>query len=190
MRKRILIATLLVFAVVMNGMAQDRTVTGKITAPDGTTLAGVNIVLQGTGTGTITDIDGNYSVAVPDDGASLVFSYIGFTTQVVEVGSQSTIDLELAEDLTQMSEVVVTALGIERSERAPTMTWPWGPVTSTSRRTSRTSNSSSTRAAGSSWAPATMAQRVRSVQTMAGRPACGFPAVANDCTWASFRAQA
>lgn len=98
--------------------AQDRTISGKVTSTeDGTTLPGVNVVLKGTSTGTVTDVDGNYKLTVPSEGGVLVFSFIGLTSQEVEIGARSVIDVQMAADVTQLSEVVVTALGLEKNPR-------------------------------------------------------------------------
>lgn len=100
-------------------LAQERVVTGKVSsAEDGSTLPGVNVVLKGTTNGTVTDSDGNYSINVPQAGGTLVFSFIGLQTQEVEIGSRSTVDQVLGLDVTQLSEVVVTSLGLEREKKA------------------------------------------------------------------------
>jgi len=95
-----------------------RTVTGRIVDSQGTSMPGVNVIVKGTSAGTTTDADGRYSIAVNDDGAVLVFTFIGYTSQEVAVGSRTSVDVTLAEDVTQLNEVVVTALGIERSTKA------------------------------------------------------------------------
>ncbi|GAB3928858.1 SusC/RagA family TonB-linked outer membrane protein [Larkinella terrae] len=100
-------------------LAQDRTVTGKVTSSDdGSTLPGVSIQLKGTSRGTTTDSDGNYSLPNVPTNARLVFSFIGTATQEIEVGNQSTINVQLKSDASQLSEVVVTAQGIERDRRS------------------------------------------------------------------------
>ena len=76
-------------------------------------LPGVNVYLKGTQTGTITDGDGNYSLAVSDENGILVFSYIGFTTQEISIGGRTSIDVDLQPSLESLEEVVVTALGIK-----------------------------------------------------------------------------
>ncbi len=76
-------------------------------------LPGVNIILKGSDKGTTTDIDGNYRINVPD-GSRLIYSYIGFQTQEIEVGNKSVIDVVLKPDLSSLSEIVVTAMSIER----------------------------------------------------------------------------
>ncbi len=91
---------------------------GTVTSSDGSGIPGVNIAIRGAAGGTITDIDGNYSIQVPNENAVLVFSYVGFESQERTVGNNSTIDIELSEDVTALSEVVVTALGIRREEKS------------------------------------------------------------------------
>jgi TonB-linked SusC/RagA family outer membrane protein len=116
--KRILLMCLILFAVFMHPLAaQDRTVSGKVTsADDGTALPGVNVVVKSTNIGTTTNADGNYSLAVPTN-ATLVFSFIGLTTQEIAVGNRSVVDVKLASDVQALSEVVVTAVGIERQAK-------------------------------------------------------------------------
>jgi TonB-linked SusC/RagA family outer membrane protein len=86
--------------------AVQSTVTGTVTDADGAPLPGANVLVKGTTTGTQTDFDGNYSIEADSD-ATLVFSYIGFASQEVSVDGQSTISLSLAEDASQLDEVVV-----------------------------------------------------------------------------------
>jgi TonB-linked SusC/RagA family outer membrane protein len=93
--------------------AQDRSLTGKVTSEDGSTLPGVNITIKGTSRGTTTDSKGEYELSVAS-GSSLVFSFIGFQSQEVLVGSQSILNVVLKNDVSQLQEVVVTALGQER----------------------------------------------------------------------------
>ena len=90
-------------------------VKGKVTAQDdASALAGVNIIVKGTQIGTTTDQDGNYSLQVPGKESVLVFSFLGFTTFETEVKDRAIIDVLLFSDSRQLSEVVVTAAGIER----------------------------------------------------------------------------
>ena len=94
------------------------TVTGKVRDENGADFPGVNVLVKGTSVGTSTDINGQYSLEVPDESAVLVFSFIGYTTQEVTVGSRTTIDLAMTPDVQSLDEVVVTALGIERSSKS------------------------------------------------------------------------
>ncbi len=97
--------------------AQERTVTGKVTsAEDGNPLPGVNVVVKGTASGTVTDVAGEYKVNVPAGGATLVFSFIGLLSQEITAGERTVIDVQLGTDAKQLGEVVVTAAGIEREK--------------------------------------------------------------------------
>ena len=100
--------------------AQTRTVSGKVTsAEDGTPVAGVNIVVKGTTNGTTSDADGKYSLSVPDGGGTLVFSFIGLATMEQEIGERTVIDTQMANDVTQLQEVVVTtAFGLQSEKRS------------------------------------------------------------------------
>ncbi|MEQ9439820.1 MAG: SusC/RagA family TonB-linked outer membrane protein [Cyclobacteriaceae bacterium] len=104
--------------VAVAGYAQS-IVSGQVTSSeDGSSLPGVNVIVKGTSSGTVTDIDGNYRLNVPQGGTILTFSFIGYQSQDIEIGNQATISLQLVPDTKQLSEVVVTAIGIERDERA------------------------------------------------------------------------
>jgi TonB-linked SusC/RagA family outer membrane protein len=97
--------------------AQERTITGKVTSvDDGSALPGVNVVVKGTTNGAVTDSDGNYTLVVPSADATLVYSFIGLETQEVNAGARTVVDIRMATDVTQLSEVVVTALGIDREK--------------------------------------------------------------------------
>lgn len=85
---------------------QQKTITGKITDSSGAPLPGVTVVIKGTTQGTITDMDGNYSIAnVPGD-AALVFSFVGMKTQEISVSGKTTVDVALAEDAIGIEEVI------------------------------------------------------------------------------------
>ncbi len=116
MKRIILLSVSFVLAIAFNAVAQ-RTVSGRVTDTEGEVLPGVNVVVKGTTTGTTTDLDGNYKISV-EEGATLIYSYIGFIEQEIAVGSRTVIDISLSADVTQLSEVVVTAQGIERKKEA------------------------------------------------------------------------
>ncbi len=87
--------------------------TGKITsADDNQVIPGVSVVIKGTTRGTASDAEGNYSIAVPSNGATLVFSFVGSLTKEVAVGNQSVLNVALASDARQLTEVVVTGVGV------------------------------------------------------------------------------
>jgi len=89
-------------------MAQERTVSGTVTAEEEGPIPGVNIFIQGTTVGTISDLDGSYKLTVPGPDAILIFSSVGYKTQSITVGNQSVIDVVLEADVTALQEVVVT----------------------------------------------------------------------------------
>ena len=96
-----------------------QTISGKVTsAEDGGALPGVNVVVKGTTTGTITDIEGTYSLSVEEGAETLVFSFIGLKTEEVPIDNRSAIDLTMTDDVAELSEVVVTAFGLEREKKA------------------------------------------------------------------------
>jgi TonB-linked SusC/RagA family outer membrane protein len=97
--------------------AQERIVSGTVIDTDNSGVPGVNIVKKGTTSGTTTDSDGKYSISAGDNDV-LVFSFIGYVTQEIMVGAQTAISITLVPDATQLGEVVVTALGIEREEKS------------------------------------------------------------------------
>ncbi len=93
-------------------------ISGKVVAETGEGLPGVNVVLKETTIGTVTDIEGKYTLEVDNEEGALVFSFIGYVTQEVNIAGRSTVDVVLSTDAKQLSEVVVTALGIRREERS------------------------------------------------------------------------
>ncbi|MFK8266203.1 SusC/RagA family TonB-linked outer membrane protein [Capnocytophaga cynodegmi] len=121
MKRKLLMMFVLVMGVFTHPLlAQTRTVMGTVTDEAGIPLSGVGIMIKNTTQGVTTDFDGKYSIQAKQ-GDVLVFSYIGFSTQekVVKSSSNSlTMNIVLKEDTQQLGEVVVTALGIKRSEKA------------------------------------------------------------------------
>ena len=98
-------------------LAQERQISGSIKDANGAGLPGVSIVVKGTTTGTTTNAEGRYTISA-GSGATLVFSFIGYVTQEAAVGNRASVDIILEEDVLQLGEVVVTALGVERSQKA------------------------------------------------------------------------
>ncbi|WP_276496760.1 TonB-dependent receptor [Pontibacter litorisediminis] len=90
------------------------TVTGKVTDKDGVGLPGVTVVLKGTNKGAPTDSEGNFTITVPDGNGTLVFSYIGFQTQEVEINGRSSISVTLSEDTKSLEEVVIVGYGTQK----------------------------------------------------------------------------
>ncbi|WP_409013463.1 SusC/RagA family TonB-linked outer membrane protein [Dyadobacter sp. CY351] len=96
----------------------DKSVSGKITSSeDNTPIPGVSVVLKGSRSGTNTDADGNFKIDVPDNGAVLVFSSVGFITQEVAVGAKSVVDIKLESDMKALSEVVVVGYGSQKKSQ-------------------------------------------------------------------------
>ncbi|MDH4091802.1 MAG: SusC/RagA family TonB-linked outer membrane protein [Cyclobacteriaceae bacterium] len=118
MKRILLVCLTAVLALASSELwAQDRTVAGKVTATeDGSGLPGVNVVVKGTAIGTVTDSEGAYSLGVPASADILVFTFIGLKSEEVQIGDRTTVDISLALDVTQLSEVVVTALNIPREK--------------------------------------------------------------------------
>ncbi|MBW6536911.1 MAG: TonB-dependent receptor [Mariniphaga sp.] len=111
---------LFMFAVIMafstGAWAQQKTINGTVTDDTGSPLPGVTIVVQGTTTGTVTNVDGVYQLEVPESANVLVFSYIGMLRQVVEIGSQTTINVSMRPDVIGVDEVVVVGYGTRLKE--------------------------------------------------------------------------
>ena len=98
---------------------QGQTITGTVTsAEDNSTLPGVNVVEKGTTNGSVTDINGKFTIEVPGSESILVFSSVGFLKEEISVGAKSVIDVSMSPDVTSLKEIVVTALGIKREERS------------------------------------------------------------------------
>lgn len=96
--------------------AQNIMVSGKVTGLENNALPGVNIIVKGTSTGTVTDVDGRYSINVPNANDTLVFSSIGYISEEVPVRGQTVINVSLAEDIQSLSEVVVIGYGTQKKE--------------------------------------------------------------------------
>ncbi|WP_163410410.1 SusC/RagA family TonB-linked outer membrane protein [Flavobacterium ajazii] len=101
-----------------NLQAQTSAVTGTITDASGMPIPGANVVVKGTKSSTSSDFDGKYSITVPNQSAILVFTYVGSATKEVPVGGLTTINVTLGASNQQLSEVVVTALGIKREKKS------------------------------------------------------------------------
>jgi TonB-linked SusC/RagA family outer membrane protein len=109
----------LILTLFQQVMAQTRSISGRVTdRKNGEGLPGVAVIVKGTTTGTSTNSDGNFALDVPEAGGTLVFSSLGMVAQERPIGSETQFTISLAEDVKQLSEVVVTALGIRRESRA------------------------------------------------------------------------
>ncbi|MBK9489621.1 MAG: TonB-dependent receptor [Haliscomenobacter sp.] len=108
----------LVFMLLLSGLASllaQRTITGKV-IDQGTKdpLIGATILAKGTSAGTVTDVDGSYSLSAPANATSLIISYTGFVTREIELGSSNVVDVELESDILNINEVVVVGYGTQQ----------------------------------------------------------------------------
>ncbi len=116
------LAMIILMAITFNisgyGYADDQQtrVTGTITDENGSPFPGVNIQAEGTTIGTISDINGKYTLDVPRPGMALVFTFVGYTTQKVQVDGKTTIDVRMAADVMNLDEVVVVGYGTQRKK--------------------------------------------------------------------------
>ena len=97
---------------------KERTITGQVVDTKGEPLIGVSILVKGTTDGAITDLDGNYKIVTKSNNPVIVYSYIGYKTQEIPLKGQTAINITMMDDTQVIDEVVVTALGIKRSEKA------------------------------------------------------------------------
>lgn len=119
MTKKLLSLTVVLILLCAYGAEAQTTVNGVVTdASSGVPLPGVSVIVKNTTKGTTTDFDGNYSIELPDENAILKFSFLGFKSQELVVNGRSTLNVSLAEDVSALDEVVVTALGIKRERKS------------------------------------------------------------------------
>lgn len=120
MKTKWIAALLILFAFAGMVSAQDRVITGAVTAADdGKGMPGVNVVVKGTHVGTVTNATGIYSITVPAPYDVLVFSFIGMETKEERIGKRAVVDVVMTTDVQQLSEVIVTAVG-EQTKRVRT----------------------------------------------------------------------
>jgi len=117
MRKIALMLVSIVLLGIFVAEAQVKTITGTvISSEDGVGIPGVSVSVKGTTVGTVTNIDGRYSLDVPVDAKTLVFSFVGMKTEEVAIGSQTSVDVSLSPETIGVDEVIVTAYGITSRE--------------------------------------------------------------------------
>ncbi len=118
--RKLLLMFLVFCGFVLSAGAQQKAISGTVTssiAGEGA-MPGVSVSVQGTTIGIVTDINGKYTLAVPENTTTLVFSYIGMKKQEVEIGNRSIIDIILEPDVMGLDEVIVTAFGVSREKKA------------------------------------------------------------------------
>jgi TonB-linked SusC/RagA family outer membrane protein len=119
MRRLTLILFLSVFVGIGSLWAQTKTITGTVTdSEDGQPIPGVSIIVKGTTIGTITDANGKYSLATPQDATDLIYSFVGMETMDVPIQGRSVINVAMKSSAIGLDEVVVTSLGISREKKA------------------------------------------------------------------------
>lgn len=106
----------LIFEVLESQTRKERTVSGKVTDENGQGLPGASVLVKGTTLGTITNVEGHYTLDIPSDAAILVFSYVGYLQEEVEIGKKTIIDLQLVPDIEMLTEVVVVGYGTAKKE--------------------------------------------------------------------------
>ena len=116
---KLILSVFLLFLVSIPIIAQSREVKGTVlSAVDQTPVIGATVLVKGTSTGTITDMNGMYHINVPGNDAVLVFQFIGLETQEVPVGNQSVLNITMQESSVELEAVVVTALGMTRQQKS------------------------------------------------------------------------
>jgi TonB-linked SusC/RagA family outer membrane protein len=106
--------TLILMMGISTSMWGQRAVTGTVTDTEGEALIGVNILVKGTSTGAVTDIDGQFEISVPTNNSVLIFRYVGYDTREITVGDQTDLEVIMREDAEVLDEVVVSALGFKQ----------------------------------------------------------------------------
>lgn len=112
--KKVLLGFALSFLTIVSVLAQSKTITGRVTSaeePEG--IPGASVVVKGTTQGTITDLNGSYSITVPENATTLVFSFVGYLTKEMPIGSNSVINVSMTTDIKVLNEVVVTGYGTQ-----------------------------------------------------------------------------
>ena len=117
MNKKTFLTWGIVFSLFLQVSAQSRKISGTVLDPSGVGLPGVSVAVKNTTLGTVTDLDGKYTLNDVNESSVLVFSYIGYVNQEITVGSRTSMDVNLAEDITSLSEVVVTGYGTQKKSQ-------------------------------------------------------------------------
>lgn len=115
--KKSLLLIVIMFCSIGAIIAQ-RTITGKVTDGKGEAIIGANVLAKGASTGAATDVDGKYTISIPNGVTAIVISYVGFETQEITLGASNVIDVALRENAKVLTDVVVTALGIAKKDKA------------------------------------------------------------------------
>ncbi|MBS1505161.1 MAG: von Willebrand factor type A domain-containing protein [Bacteroidetes bacterium] len=115
MKKKISLLAVMVILLASFRLMPSRTIGGKVTSKDdGSGLPGVSVVLKGTTTASVTDAQGNYLITVPDQGGTLVFSFVGMISKEVKIGTKDRVDVVMENDTKSLSEVAVVGYGVHK----------------------------------------------------------------------------
>jgi TonB-dependent starch-binding outer membrane protein SusC len=114
--KRLSTTVAMLFMLASIALAQERTVSGRVTDETGSGMPGVNVLVRGTSTGTAADADGRYTISVPGNDAVLIFSFIGYQSMEVPVGGRTTVDTQMTPDVQTLTELVVTGYSTQRKK--------------------------------------------------------------------------
>lgn len=110
---------LMAFVLLVSAAQAQTAVSGRITSSeDGSPIPGVNILVKGSSMGAVSDANGRYTINLPSANSVLIFSFVGFVTQEISAEGRTTIDVVMTSDARELSEVVITALGVEREKKA------------------------------------------------------------------------
>lgn len=115
--KNYYVGFVLILFSISSALSQQKAISGTVSDPTGLPLPGATVLIKGTATGTATDFDGNYAINA-NQGDILVFSFVGYSTQEVTIGTSNTVNVTLTESTEALEEVVVTAQGIKREKKA------------------------------------------------------------------------
>jgi iron complex outermembrane receptor protein len=118
MGKKLLLSGLFLFCCILQTMAQQRTITGKVTAPDGSPLIGATVLIVGNKSGVTTNSDGTFSINVPQKAKQLQISYVGSETKTVDISSTSNVSVSLAPSATNLTDVVIVGYGTVKKKDA------------------------------------------------------------------------
>ena len=110
----LLLVLLFLFTFFFSGYAQERSLTGVVSDQSGAPLPGVTVLIKGTTTGTVTDINGKYALKVQGPNAVVSFAFVGYLRQEIVVGDQTSLNISLKEEVKELNEVVVIGYGVQK----------------------------------------------------------------------------
>src|SRR6478752_8708130 len=112
--KKLSLTAVILLVLTSVGLAQERVVSGTVTDENGSSMPGVNVLVKGTSTGTASDVDGNFKISIASDQSTLLFTFVGYATAEIIVGTRSTVNIQLTPDVQTLTELVVTGYSVEK----------------------------------------------------------------------------